>query len=35
MTANLIDGIKNIAVGNYFISNKISKSSDQEALELQ
>ena len=35
MTANLIEGIKNKAVGNHFIANKTSKSSDQEALALQ
>lgn len=35
MTANLIEGIKNKAVGNYFPANKTSKSSDQEALALQ
>lgn len=35
MTANLIERIKNKAVGNYFTANKTSKSSDQEALALQ
>lgn len=35
MTANLIEGIRNKAVGNYFTANKTSKSSHQEALALQ
>lgn len=35
MTANLIEGIRNKAVGNYFTANKTPKSSHQEALALQ